>query len=200
MPLVSRIFHRILYDGAKNVARIFFTLGWRLSVQGKGRIPRKGPVIFAAHHRSYADPPLIGSTVPRDVHFLAKRELFNFRPFGWLIGQLNAHPLNRKAGDVGAIRAAQRLLKDGHALIVFPEGRRSKTDNLARPKAGVGMLAFLASCPVVPTYIHNSGHLVKFRKVIIRFGPPLYPHTFDSYQALAEGVMRQIQKMKEEIW
>src|SRR5207253_1193849 len=80
---------------------------------------------IAATHRSFADPPLVGVSVPREVHFLAKRELFRFKPFGWLIGQLNAHPLNRRAGDVSAIRQAQRILKDGHVLIVFPEGRRS---------------------------------------------------------------------------
>jgi 1-acyl-sn-glycerol-3-phosphate acyltransferase len=141
---------------------------------------------------------VVGISTPREVHFLAKEELFRFKPFGWLIRRLNAHPLNRK-GDVAAFKLAQRILEEGYALIVFPEGRRSKTDHLAKPKAGVGLLAIRTGCPVVPTYIHNTGHLKKFRRAQVHFGSPLQAKSFHSSQAISEEVMRQIQRLKDRV-
>ena len=79
-----------------------------MRVIGEERIPPTGAVIFAANHRSYmADPPLLGSATHHYVNFLAKEELFRFRPFGWLIFNLHAHPLNRKGGDVAAFKMAR---------------------------------------------------------------------------------------------
>jgi 1-acyl-sn-glycerol-3-phosphate acyltransferase len=188
---------RACYYFAIVVSRSFFTLGWRLKIEGVENVPRQGPIIIAANHRSYADPPLIGVSMPREVHFMAKAELFRFKPFGWLIGALNAHPLNR-SGDIAAFREAQRILEAGYAVIVFPEGRRIKSDELAPPKAGVGMLSSLAKVPVVPAYIHNSNKMKKFKKIVVRFGTPLLSDSFNSYQAMADEVMKRIQKMKDE--
>ena len=165
---------------------------------GMENLPKKGPVIIASNHRSYIDPPIIGSVVHRDFHFLAKKELFNFKPFGWFITKLNAHPLNRASG-IAALRAAQEILDENGVVILFPEGRRSPSDQLLKPKSGVGMLALKTGVPVVPAYIHNSGHLKEFKRVSVYFGVPIDPKKFKSYDALAEEVMAQIQKLKDQI-
>ncbi len=165
---------KTLYFLFKNTFRFLLILFWRIKVLGREYVPDKGGVIVAANHRSLADPPVVGSSLNRDVHFLAKEELFRFLPFGWLITQLNAHPLKR-SGDVGALKMALRLLRSGQGVILFPEGRRSKTDDLQKGKAGVGLLAKATGCPVVPAYIHNTGYLKQFRKVQVRFGAPLFP-------------------------
>ncbi len=166
---------------------------------GQENIPRQGTAIIAANHRSYTDPPLMGSSSPRMVHFLAKSELFEFRPFGWLIKNLNAHPIKRGRQDIAGFKAAKEILDNGNILILFPEGRRIDEDAFAPAKAGVGMLATLANCPVIPTYIHNSGYLKYFRPVTVAFGTPLSPKDYGSYQELADQVMVEMAKIKTRI-
>jgi 1-acyl-sn-glycerol-3-phosphate acyltransferase len=187
-----------LYYLGRFLFKVVFKIGWRLRIEGSENIPEKGPAIIASNHRSFADPPLVGVGVKRTVHFLAKKELFSFRPFGWLIRKLNAHPLDRASG-ISALRAAEDILGEGGLVILFPEGRRSSTDELQKPKAGVGMLALRAQVPVIPAYIHNSGHIREFQQLQIKFGPPVDSKKFDSYEDLAREVMRQIQKMKDQV-
>jgi len=188
---------RLLYPAVRFLAYAWFKLGWGLTVSGIENVPTSGPLIVAPNHQSYADPPLVGVAIPREVHFLAKQELFVFGPFGWLIRCLNAHPLNR-AGDISAFREAARLIKAGGAIIMFPEGRRMDAGVLGSPKAGVGMLAALTKAPVIPVYIHNSGYMARFRRVSVRFGEKVEPGAFSDYQSLAAEVMRRITQMKAE--
>ena len=188
----------IVYHISKFLCLVFFKIGWRFQIKGTHHIPQKGPAIVASNHRSYADPPLVGIAIPRVVHILAKKELFHFKPFGWFISRLNAHPINRSSG-IGALRVAQDILEEGGVVILFPEGRRSKTDVLQKPKHGVGMLALKTKVPVIPAYIHNSGHLFQFKRVSVTYGPPIDPHKFHSYESLTVEVMSRIQKMKNQI-
>jgi len=188
-----------LYTSAKFLCYWFFRLVWRLRVIGTENIPKARAVIFAANHRSFADPPLLGSATKHYVNFLAKEELFRFRPFGWLIFELHAHPLNRRGGDVAAFKMARRVLADGQALIVFPEGRRSKTDELGPARAGVGLLAQITKSPVVPTYLHNSAHLKRFKPLIVAFGAPILAQEGESAQAVADRVMTSIAELKGKI-
>lgn len=192
----SLSFQRLLYVVIRRIVYFFFRAAGRLDIQGQENIPQKGGVIIAANHRSFADPPLIGVSTPREVHFLAKEELFRFKPFGWLIRNLNAHPLNR-AGDVGAFKLAERLLSKGYALIIFPEGTRSKTDKFGKFKLGAAMLASRTGCAIVPTYVHNSAYLKQFRRLRVMFGAPLYPTLYGSYEEMIHDVMKKIQKLKE---
>lgn len=193
-----RFFKKCFYVFIRGLTHIGYAAIWRLKVEGKENIPKEGRVIIAANHRSFGDPPLVGVSVPREVHFLAKQELFAFKPFGWTISALNAHPLNR-SGDVAAFKMAKRLLEQGYAMIVFPEGRRSKTDELAAAKPGVGMLAFMTQSPVVPTYLHNTGYLKELRPVKVKFGPLLRPENFATYQEMSDEVMRNIARLRDEV-
>jgi 1-acyl-sn-glycerol-3-phosphate acyltransferase len=187
-------FHRF----AQWLVHFVLAMIWRIEVRGQENIPPTGAVIIASNHRSFGDPPIVGSSIPRAVHFLAKKELFDFRPFGWLISNLNAHPLNR-GGDVAAFKLAQNLLSQGEALIIFPEGGRSKTDEFRPAKPGVGMLAQMAECPIVPTYVHNSAYMKKLKKIRVVFGPPVFAKGHESYQDVAEAVMRQIGELKKTV-
>ena len=186
----------LLYAFAKNAALLYLKTGWRLRILGKENIPMDGPVIVSANHRSFADPPIVGATMPRRVHFLAKAELFRFRPFGWLISNLNAHPLNRR-GDVTAFKIAKRVVADGEAMIVFPEGKRSKIEGFLPAKPGVGMLSLMTKAPILPAYIHNSSYMKAFHRITIVYGPVIRPDGFSDYQVLADEVMRRIAALRE---
>ncbi|MBI4766699.1 MAG: 1-acyl-sn-glycerol-3-phosphate acyltransferase [Deltaproteobacteria bacterium] len=190
---------RFVYRLSRFLFYWVYKIVWRLQIRHAERVPLKGSLIIASNHKSYADPQVVGITIPRPVHFLAKEELFRFRPFGWIITQCNAHPLKRRGGDIAALRLSVAILSKNGALIIFPEGGRGKTDHFQPAKAGLGLLAQKTGAPILPMYIHNSGHIGKFKKLIVSFGKPIYANHHHSHQALADEAMSQIAKLKQEL-
>lgn len=152
---------------------------------------------MAANHASLADPPLVGSSLHRPVYFMAKEELFRVPILGFLIKRVNAFPIRRKEGDVGAFRTAQEILNSGGALTVFPEGRRQRNGRMGRPRAGVALLAAKTGAPVVPVYVHNTNKLFHFPRLTVLFGSPLRIGENENHETFAHRIMEQIGKLKE---
>ena len=99
----------------------------RITVEGAiDEIPREGPLILAANHASNLDAVVLGSwLIPklgRRIHWLGKKELFDWPIVGWAAANGGVHPVDRGAADVEAFRLAQRILDEGNILFVFPEG------------------------------------------------------------------------------
>src|SRR5205823_3622473 len=147
-------------------------------------------------------PPLVGGMTPRRLTFLAKAELFRVPVFGALIRRLGSQPLRRDGGDVAALRTAQRVLQDGGALLVFPEGTRGDEGVLRPAKPGAAL---------VPAYVRGSGRawprgqrLPRPAKVVVTFGPPLSfarPTGADrkaQYEAASRRMMAAIAELKDE--
>ncbi|MGQ9708272.1 MAG: lysophospholipid acyltransferase family protein [bacterium] len=120
----------------------------------------KRGMIIAANHTSNFDPLILGWAAAREIYFLAKEELFRYRPFGWLIRSWNALPVARGGVDTIAFRRCSRVLRNRQTLVLFPEGTRSKNSALAGFKPGVGMLAVLNSVPVVPAHISGMSRSI----------------------------------------
>jgi 1-acyl-sn-glycerol-3-phosphate acyltransferase len=180
-------------------------------VVGKEEIPSTEGVILAANHVSYVDPLFIGvALADRQLHFLAKEELFRFPVFGALIRGLNAFPVRRGQGDRGAIRQCLRLLAEGEILLMFPEGTRGDGMALLEAEGGIGFLAARSGCPVVPVYVQGTDHVLprgkripRLRAVTVYFGRPLRlaadANRRDSrwsYRQLSEQVMKEIGALK----
>jgi 1-acyl-sn-glycerol-3-phosphate acyltransferase len=170
----------MLYSILKPVAAFLMRLLFRLEGRGTEHIPATGPVLIVANHSSVLDPPLIGGVCPRPLAFLAKAELFGIPGFGWLIRRLGASPLRREGADPSALRTAQRLLGDGKALLVFPEGTRGEEGVLREAKAGAALLAVQSGATVIPAYVCGSGRawprgrrLPRPVKVMVTFCAPL---------------------------
>lgn len=178
--------------------RVAFSIVWRRRVIGRAHVPPRGALLFAANHASFADPPLVGSSVSRPLYFMAKEELFQVPLFGWLIRRVNAFPIRRKEGDVGAFRTAQRILAAGGALIMFPEGRRQKGGVFGKPKAGLGFLAVKTGTPVVPAYVHNTNRLWRFPRLTVVFGPPLTTNAGEKAEDFSQRLMDAIRRLKED--
>src|SRR4029077_11074004 len=120
-------FNPVLYFIGKQLTGRSFDFLWRRRVLGRENIPPKGTAgIFAANHRSLADPNLVGSAIPYPVNFFAKEELFSIPLLGWYIRHVNAFPVNRKEADLGAFKTPQRILEAGEGLVMFPEGGRRR--------------------------------------------------------------------------
>jgi 1-acyl-sn-glycerol-3-phosphate acyltransferase len=136
-------------------ARLVSRAVTRVRVEGDlDAIPREGPVILAANHISNADPVIVGAWLTphlgRRMHWLGKKEMFEWPIVGWIARNGGVHPVDRAAADVDAFRMAERVLNEGHVLMIFPEGTRSPTGELQRPKDGLAMLALRTGAAIVP--------------------------------------------------
>ena len=200
----------IVYWAGWSLTRIISKLVFRIKTSGQENIPREGGFILASNHISYYDPPLVGSWITRELYFFAKKELFKNRLFGAVISTTNSLPVNRRGMDRQAIRLAVDAIGRGFGLTMFPEGTRSRTDDFLAPKAGIGMMAARAGCPIAVAYIHGSnrpGDCFRCRdRLSITYGETLsaewvksFPATKEGYQQIAEAVMERISQLKAEV-
>jgi 1-acyl-sn-glycerol-3-phosphate acyltransferase len=157
----------------------------RVRIEGAiDAIPREGPVIVASNHASNLDPVVLASTlmpkIDRRLQWLGKKELFSWPIVGWMATHGGVHPVDRSTADVEAYRLAKRILDEGHALFVFPEGTRSQDGALAAARDGVAVLALRTGAPIVPIAVAGSyavwprGQRLPHPggRVVVRVGPP----------------------------
>lgn len=143
------------------VARLFSRAMSRIRIEGDpDAIPKTGPLIIAANHASNFDPVVLGAWLTprlgRRMHWLGKKELFDWPIVGWLARNGGVHPVDRDAADVDAFRLARRILDEGHALFVFPEGTRSRDGALQVARDGVAVLALRTDATILPIGIGGS--------------------------------------------
>src|ERR1700737_3031906 len=155
-----------------------FLLYFRMQRIGREHLPRRGPLLLAANHRSFLDPFVIGTLVRRPVYYMAKRELFEKRWQAWVLNGLGAFPVDRGAGDGAAMDTARAILERGDCVVVFPEGTRVRSGALGEPRRGVGRLALETGAPVAPVAVIGTedvrrGWRIRPPKVRVRVGAPL---------------------------
>lgn len=159
-----------LYDFAKGVLGIY-CLAFRTKVEGLENIPADGGFIICPNHKSNNDPILLGVKLPIKLSFMAKAELFGFKPFAAILRKLGAFPVKRGKSDIGALRAALEIVKNGGRLLLFPEGTRSDLNNLKKGKAGAALIALKANVKLLPVGI--CGKYGFFSKMKINIGKPI---------------------------
>lgn len=181
----------LVYWVVRALLQPFFHLYFRLSRIGREHIPADGPVIFAANHRSFLDPFVIGTLIRRPMYYVAKRELFERRWQAWILNALGAFPVDRGASDEEMMKTAKAILERGDCVLIFPEGTRVRPGGLGSPRRGVGRLALETGAPVVPVVLIGTedvrrGWRVRPRRVRIRCGRPLrFPRADSPSPALA---------------
>lgn len=192
-----------------------------LRVEGKRNLSScQGGLIIAANHTSNFDPLILGWAAAREIYFLAKEELFRYRPFAWLIRAWNALPVGRGEIDLRAVRLCSRVLRHRQTLVLFPEGTRSKTGEMASFKRGVGMLALINQVPVIPTHIAGmESSIVSYLvdrdfvrlgirkkpahsgKIRVRFGNAVLPKGFtrdrQGYQGLTALIEERVRALAD---
>jgi 1-acyl-sn-glycerol-3-phosphate acyltransferase len=140
------------YSLSKAIAKSFF----HYRVIGAENMIEEGPCIIAANHCSYLDPPLVGVAFRRGIHYLARKSLLDWPVLGPIFPQLNVIPVDQKNADRSALMGAIRVVREGGAVLIFPEGTRSPDGRLQAGQPGIGMIAAKTGAPVLPVRISGS--------------------------------------------
>ena len=161
-----------LYSFMRVVLRPFYALFFPPVVDGLENIPSEGGFILCSNHCSNHDPFFIAIPVKdRYIHFMAKSNLFRFKPLAAFITALGGFSVDRGHRNLASIRLAMKILREGHGMAIFPQGTRVKDNHPVPMLEGVSMIALRANVPVIPAYIGGPYRL--FHRTQLSYGPPV---------------------------
>ncbi len=202
---------RPIYRWGHRLTSLFCKTVGRLEVQGVNNIPKEGGVLFLSNHVSFLDPVIVGSAANREIHYMARSNAFDIPGLGKLIAVFNAYPVNRGAPDLGALRKTISLLKDGNAVLIFPEGTRSVDGTLGKARDGACFIAHRAGVPTIPVF-HSGAERVLPRnskrlrraKLTVTFGESLeltteeFETRREMYQQMGNQIMEAIADLRDQ--
>jgi len=196
--------------------RTIYATYFRWRVFDPQNVPLHGGVILASNHASFLDPPLVGAGLRRDINYLARESLFRFPGVGALLRSWNSVPVDRDGGGARGLKAILDRLLAGGAIILFPEGTRTKDGNLQPARSGIGLTVIKSTAPVVPVRVFGTyeayGRHIKFprpRRIMVKYGHPMNfeklraeartcdkPRLKEIYQQVADEIMAAIAKLE----
>jgi len=150
---------------------------FRLRARGREHLPQ-GAFVLAANHNSNFDPWPLGVTLfpNRYLRFMGKSELF-WTPFKQFATAMGAFPVRRGQADLEAMETATQLCREGHIVVMFPEGTRRKKGLRkkyeARAHTGAARIALDANVPLVPVAIVGTDRLGRLARIRVAYGPPI---------------------------
>lgn len=186
----------MFYNNVKIIAGFFLKIIYKLEITGEENIPRDNRrLIICGNHRSNLDPLFISIAFKRQVHWMAKKELFKFKPLGWFLTKLGAFPVDRHANDIKAIKNALKILKNEKVLGIFPEGTRVKEIDYNMIKSGVALIAQKTNSEVLPVYIESEYKI--FKPIKIHFRPSVAiesgtKYDNDELEKISQDIMRMV--------
>ncbi|MBT2569482.1 lysophospholipid acyltransferase family protein [Planococcus sp. ISL-110] len=189
-----------LYAFGKGLVKTVLSPLYRFEIIGSENFPKEGGILLCSNHIHALDPPVVGMTAPRTVHFMAKEELFKAPILGPILPKLNAFPVKRGMSDREALRMALKILKSGEVVGLFPEGTRSTDGVLKKGLSGAGFFALRGNADVMPCAI--IGPYKAFRKVKVVYGEPIRMEPYRERKASADevtgAIMSSIQKILDD--
>lgn len=200
------IVYNIFYNLAKLLARMIFSM----RVIHPERMVESGPLLIAVNHSSFFDPPLAGICSRRGVYYLARKTLLKWPFFGPLFPAMNVIPVERDGNDMSALREVIKKVKDGNAVLLFPEGTRSVDGHLQPARAGIGLVIAKTGAPVLPMRIFGAyeafpknAHRFQPSQITVVIGEPIHftaeeisNTSRETYQVLSNRVMEAIGALK----
>jgi len=169
-----------LYYPARFLSHVWLALFTRREVYGWENIPGKGPLLVVSNHVTAIDPPVIAVSLNRKLAFMAKAELFRSRLNAFLLNGMGTFPVHQGKLDTKALRSANRLLSQGLALAIFPEGRSSHNGHLQPALPGSALIAARNGVTILPVGISGTEQIRRrvwmFHRprVIVKIGRPFH--------------------------
>jgi 1-acyl-sn-glycerol-3-phosphate acyltransferase len=188
--------------------------GWK--AYNRERVPLEGPAILASNHASFLDPPLVGLPLKRPLNFLARDTLFRFPGVGATLRSWQAVPVDREGGGGAGLKAILDRLLSGGAILLFPEGTRTRNGKLQPGRSGIGLAVIKSNAPVIPvrvfgTYEAYGRHvgIPRRHRIAVKYGHPMLfaelraeargcskPRLKQIYQQVADEIMAAITKLE----
>ncbi len=170
----------------------------KTKVYGRENIP-DGNVVFVCNHMSIPDAFINFAVLPPKTHFMAKKEWFNNKFVGWLLGKIQVFPIDRGKVDLKSIRHACEILKNGNNLCIYPQGTRCREPEvkIEQMHKGIGMIALKSNSTVVPLMFNSKPGL--FKKNILFVGKPIDTSEFDGKWSGSELQTRFTEKVAQEM-
>lgn len=191
---------RLLYDTLQVLCRTVGVTVFGFRCGFAEPLPKEGGLLVLSSHQSLLDPLILGVACDRRLSSLARASLFRFGPFAALIRALDAVPIDREASSVAAMKTVIRKLRDGAALVIYPEGTRTRDGRLGEVKGGFALVARRAGVPIVPAAIVGAWECWPRTRpfplpgrIRVEFGAILEPAeiaAMDDHQLVAEVVER----------
>lgn len=151
---------------------LFFSIIFRIKIEGKENLPKEGGYIVAPKHLSNWDPPMLAGKIKRkDMYIMAKKELFVNGFIKFIAKRTHVIPVDRSGHDTAIIKESVKILKDGHPLLMFPEGTRNGIEKHNKIHKGAVVIANMAKVPIIPIGIQSTYKL--FSKITIKCGKPI---------------------------
>ena len=159
-------------------------------------------LLIASNHQSYFDPVFIGIAFERPIHYLAREGLFRVPGFGWLLRAVGTHPVKQGKVDASAIKTVLSLLRGGEALVVFPEGTRTRDGQIGEFQRGAVSMAARCGVPLLPACIEGAFEcwprtrmLPRPGRVAVCFGEMLWP-VAGAEDALTDTLKEKMRQMQ----
>lgn len=149
---------------------------WRVSAEGTENIPEGCGALLVANHTAMMDVLVLEAACPRQIRFMAKKELFKIPLLSSLIKALGAYPVDRGGADVKSLKLTISMIQEGDLIGIFPQGTRVPYADPrgSEVKGGIGMIAYHAKATVIPAFIDTaSGKTKAFHKNHVIFGKPI---------------------------
>ncbi|MBE7025576.1 MAG: 1-acyl-sn-glycerol-3-phosphate acyltransferase [Ruminococcaceae bacterium] len=161
----------MFYKIVRKIAWIITKLLFFIRIKDANKIPAEGGCVICPNHRSLWDAVLVAAAVKRPLAYIAKEELFKNKLFAAVLRSLHCFPVRRGGGDLAVVKTALQLLKNGEALVIFPEGERIRGGKKPNPKPGAFRLATMTGVPVIPVGI--GGNFRLFQQMQFCVGDPI---------------------------
>jgi 1-acyl-sn-glycerol-3-phosphate acyltransferase len=189
----------------RRIVRCYFRTFHFIRFKGQEHLTHEGPAIYAANHVSYFDPLLIALGEARPMQFMAWDALFGHPHFGRLLLDWGVIPVDTSGSDPGGFKTCLKRLEAGNRVGIFPEGERSRTEELLPLKEGVARLAMKTGVPIVPVVIRGAhrawprGEFAPrpFFPIEVEFFPPIFPRAAAAGRERREEAARITSELRE---
>jgi 1-acyl-sn-glycerol-3-phosphate acyltransferase len=177
---------RVVYQSCRTLIVWVGAVYFRVRVEGRENVPRRGACIIAPVHRSNLDTPILGFITRRRMRYMGKDTLWKNKAMAWFASALGGFPVVRGSADREALRACQAVIERGEPLVMFPEGTRKSGPVIQEIFDGPAFVASRTGAPIIPVGIGGSERVmprgakwIRPKKIVLIVGAPIIPPPID---------------------